>query len=121
MYTYNSLKLSTVKKYYEITNNIYFLKSVNYLFDNLSPRYEKINHTIETGDSIQKILKKNNIANEEINIVINSIPKKSKIKNLKVGYKINILVDRKENKVNEILFPISKTKKLLFKRSWNYL
>ena len=119
MYTYNNLKLSTVKKYYEITNNIYFLKSVNYLLDNLSPRYEKINYTIETGDSIQKILKKNNIANEEINIVTKNIPKKSKIKNLKVGYKIKILVDRKENKVNEILFQISKTKKMLFKRQVN--
>ena len=66
----------------------YFLKSVNYLLENLTPRYEKINHTIKTGDNLQTIFKDHNVPYKEIKLVINNIPKKSKIKNLKVGYKI---------------------------------
>jgi len=38
---------------------------------------------------------------------------------LKIGDKIDFSVDRKENKINKILFPISKTKKMLFTREIN--
>ncbi len=38
---------------------------------------------------------------------------------MKIGDKIDFSVDRKENKINKILFPISKTKKMLFTREIN--
>ena len=114
--TYNQIKSSTEKKYYEISSNVYFIKSINHLLHNLNPRFEKITHKVERGDTLNKILKKYDLSDEEVALATSQIPKNIRTKKLKIGFKINILIDRKEKKVNEILFQESAIKKLLFKR-----
>ena len=116
MNSYNQLKLNTVNKYYQLINNIYFIKSVNQIINNLNPRYHSINHTVESGDNLQKILKNNYISNKEVEFAISQIPKKIK-NNLKLGNKVSVVIDRKENIIREIVLPVSKTKKLLIDRT----
>ena len=43
---YNNKKLLINENYKDVINNIYFQKSVNQIFDNLIPRYKKVNHKI---------------------------------------------------------------------------
>ena len=83
MSTYNNIKLNTYNKYYQVINNIYFIKSFKHITDNLNPRYEIVNHAVRSGDSLQKILKINEISNSEVTLAVNNIPKEIKKKNLK--------------------------------------
>ena len=115
MNTYNNIKLNTYNKYYQVINNIYFIKSINHITDSLNPRYEVVNHVVTSGDSLQKILKIRKISNSEVTLAINNIPKKIN-KKLKVGNKISFIVDRKNHVIKKIVLPISKTKKLLLER-----
>ena len=43
---YNNKKEAIHKNYKDLINNLYFQKSVNHIFNNLSPRYKNINHKI---------------------------------------------------------------------------
>ena len=116
MSTYNNIKLNTYNKYYQVINNIYFIKSVNHITYNLNPRYEIVNHVVMSGDSFQKILKINEISNSEVTLAIKNIPKEIKKNKLKIGNKISFIVDRKKDVIKKIIFPVSKTKKILLER-----
>ena len=116
MSTYNNIKLNTFNKYYQVINNIYFIKSVNHITYNLNPRYEIVNHVVMSGDSIQKILKTNEISNSEVTLAIKNIPKEIKKNKLKIGNKISFIVDRKKDIIKKIIFPVSKTKTILLER-----
>ncbi len=117
MNTYNKLKINTFNKYYQVINNIYFIKSINHITFNLNPRYETVNHVVKSGDSLQKILGINDISKSEVILAINYIPKTIKKSNLKLGTKVSFIVDRKKDIIKEIILPINKTKKLLLERN----
>ena len=117
MNTYNKLKINTFNKYYQVINNIYFIKSINHITFNLNPRYETVNHVVKSGDSLQKILGINDISKSEVILAINYIPKTIKKSNLKLGTKVSFIVDRKKDTIKEIILPINKTKKLLLERN----
>ena len=63
-FTYN--KRITSKNYSDLINNIYFKKTLNNIFNNLEPKYKKINHKIKSGETFDKILKLYSINSEEI-------------------------------------------------------
>ena len=54
---YNNNKILIEENYKDVINNIYFQKSINYIFNNLTPRYKSINHKISSGETFNKILK----------------------------------------------------------------
>ena len=54
---FNYNKRITSKNYSDLINNIYFKKTLNNIFNNLEPKYKKINHKIKSGETFDKILK----------------------------------------------------------------
>ena len=55
---YNSSKNQAQKQYIKILNNLYFQKTVRDVFDNFSPKYVNIEHTVIQNESLNSILKK---------------------------------------------------------------
>ena len=55
-YNYNKKKI--LENYKSTINNLYLKKTLNYFFDNLEPRFKKINHKISMGETFDKILEK---------------------------------------------------------------
>ena len=53
---YNNNKILINKNYKNVINNIYFQKSINQIFNNLTPRYKNIDHKISSGETFDKIL-----------------------------------------------------------------
>ena len=53
---YNNSKKLINENYKEVINNIYFQKTINHIFNNLTPRYKSINHKISNGETFDKIL-----------------------------------------------------------------
>jgi murein DD-endopeptidase MepM/ murein hydrolase activator NlpD len=84
----------------------FFLKKIN------SP-YINVDYEIKSGDSVEKILKKINIKNSEIKIVIDQYKKYSSKNKLLPGNKINIIakknISNKDNSIVKFSIPITKS------------
>ena len=63
---YNYTKEKINKNYKEIINNIYFKKSITHLFQNLEPKFKKVEHKISKGETFDSILKDYSVSNDEI-------------------------------------------------------
>jgi len=114
---YNNKKISINKNYKEVINNIYFQKSVNQIFNGLTPRYKNIDHKISSGETFNKILKKYSIASKEILEIKKILNSEYNLNNLKTNLNIRFTVDQSNNKkIISFLFPISRTKKIQLTR-----
>ncbi|MDC0059826.1 peptidoglycan DD-metalloendopeptidase family protein [Pelagibacteraceae bacterium] len=84
-----------------------------FLFKKIKSPFININYEIKKGDSIQKILKKNKINNNEIQSVINQYKKYSNPNKLLAGNKINITVQAnlsgKEKSLVKFYAPVTKS------------
>jgi len=110
------LIVSFIKSYsqFKINNFESFLKSnelrniKEYFFESLNSPYREFSYTVENNDTIEKVLKKYNITNSEINKIASKIIKK-KLSNIYAGTKINIVTkqDKGTNKIISIFYPIN--------------
>ena len=83
------------------------IKSIKeFLLNKINSPFTNINHEIKKGESIQKILKKYKIPNNEIQAVIIQYKKYSNPKNLLTGDKIEIVIEK--NLQNKIRFSLNK-------------
>ena len=115
---YNDKKILIDENYKEVINNIYFQKSINQIFDNLTPRYKIIDHKISRGETFDKILKSYSISNSEIIGIKNNLNADYNLNNLKTNFDIKFTIDQTNNKkITSFLFPISRTKKIQLTRN----
>ena len=115
--SYNSLKNTKKQNFYNILENIYFEKTLNFYFENLSPKYVNVNHKIIPGETLEKILLKYKISNKEIRHIKKTLKKTNNIKNLRVGYTIEFIMDKSEEQIIEFIFPLSRTTKIKLTRA----
>ena len=113
---YNSSKNSAKKEYVKVLNNLYFQKTVNNIFDNFSPKYLSVDHIVVPNESINSILKKYDIDEKELKNFTKELQFKLKNYTLKVNQKISFTIDKKNNWISKLVFPVSKTRKILFSR-----
>ena len=103
-------KSEIIKDTYETTDLKTFKK---FIFDQIKSPFTNINYEIKKGDTIQKILKKYEIPNNEIQIIINQYKKYGNPNKLLAKNKIDIIFQKKfEDKNNSILkfsVPITKS------------
>ncbi len=114
---YNSLKKEILFNYKSTINNVYLKKTINHLFNNLEPRFKKINHKISPGETFDNILKEYLIENKEIIEIKNKISAKVNLNKLNTGQKIQFTIDQSNNMVKEFIFQISKTQKIYLVRN----
>jgi len=110
---YNSKKLIINRNYKDVINNIYFKKSIEYIFNNLSPKYKSVEHKISKGETFDKILNRYSIPKNEINKLKKILSSNYDLNNLKTGLVIKFTLDESNSKnINNFLFPISRTEKV---------
>ena len=117
---YNDNKEKINKNYKDVISNIYFQKSINYIFDNLTPRYKNINHKISSGETFNKILSNHLISGDEIAEIINELKSDYNLNNLKENLNIEFIIDQSSNKkITQLIFPKSRTEKIQLIRNLN--
>ena len=117
---YNNNKMLINENYKDVINNIYFQKSINQIFDNLTPRYKSIDHKISNGETFDKILKNYSISKEEISEIKKNLNLDYNLNNLKTNLDMKFTFDQSNNKkIISFLFPISRTEKILLTRDLN--
>ena len=115
---YNNQKILINENYKDTINNIYFRKSINQIFNNLTPRYKKVEHTVSSGETFDEILNNYLISSDEILIIKKSLNSDYNLDNLKTNLDIKFIIDQSDNKkITSFLFPISKTKKIQLTRN----
>jgi murein DD-endopeptidase MepM/ murein hydrolase activator NlpD len=115
---YNNNKKLANKNYKDVINNIYFQKTINYIFDNLSPRYKSIDHKISNGETFDKILDSYAITNDEIIRIKKELNLNYNLNNLKTNLNIKLIIDVSNNKkITSFIFPVSRTEKIQLTRN----
>ena len=117
--SHNYIKNIKKQNFYNILENIYFEKTVNFYLENLSPKYLDIVHKITAGETLEKILLKYKVSNKEILNIKKTLTKTNSLRNLKIGLTIEFVVDNSEEKVIELIFPLSRTSKIKLTRTSN--
>ena len=113
---YNESKKIYEKRYINLINNLYFQKTVNHIIEEIQPKFEFIEHRVSQNESLNSIFTENNVSKSEIGLLKKNIKNKSSFKNLKVGQIINFTIDRSNNSITNLIFPLSETKKIHFTR-----
>ena len=114
---YNVNKNVINQNYINLTNNTYFQRSIKYVFDNLEPKFIEITHKVSKGETFNKILNNYKIPKSEIQKIIKILSKESKLNNLKTNQIIIFTIDQSENnKITNLLFPVSRTKRIQLTR-----
>ena len=110
---YNMNVKKVQKDYLEILRNSYFKKSISYLFSNLKPKYEDIEYKVKTGDTLVSILKSFSVNKYEVQKIVELL-NNTDIKNLNQNLTLKFTLENTDNlkKVNKILIPITKSRKL---------
>jgi murein DD-endopeptidase MepM/ murein hydrolase activator NlpD len=110
---YNNKNKLANESYKNLINNIYFQKSINHIFDNLTSRYKNINHKISKGETFDKILSNYSIPSDEIIKIKKNLITNSNLNDLKTGLNIKFTTDESNNKnITLFIFPLSRTKKI---------
>jgi len=114
---YNVNKNVVNQNYINLTNNTYFQRSIKYIFDNLEPKFIDITHKVSKGETFNKILNSYEIPKSEIQEIIKILSKENKLNNLKTNQIIIFTIDQSENnKITNLLFPVSRTKRIQLTR-----
>ena len=88
-----------------------------YIFENLNSPYREFNYIVQNNDTIEKILKKHNVADADINSIAASVVEK-KLSNIFSKTKVKIII-KEESKVNKIVslsYPINEITTVEIKR-----
>ena len=118
--TYEKFKHEEINKLTSIWKNTYLQKSLKSFSKNFQPRYEKINYLVNSGESLQLVLKNIGIDEKEkkriLNAIISNKIRLKIYKNQKITFEIDNLVTKK---VTKIIFPIDKKIDLVLSSSEN--
>ena len=92
-----------------------------FLFSKIRSPFINVNYEIEKGDSIQRILKKHKIPNNEIQTVIKQYKKYSNPNQLLTGNRIDIVIEEnlseKSNSILKFSIPITKSTTIEIKKN----
>ena len=115
---YNDKKKTINENYKNVINNIYFQKSINHIFNNLSPKYKNIDHRVSKGESLHKILQSYFVSKDEIIEIKKSLDENYNLNNLKTNQTIKLTINPfGDKKIVSFLFSVSTTKQIQLTRN----
>ena len=113
-YNYNKKKI--FNNYSNLLDNVYFKKSFNQILDNLEPRFKKIEHEINVGETFNEILEQYLVEKSEIDQIKKELSKKINLDKLTVNQKFSFVIDQTSSVVKEFIFQVSNTEKIYLTR-----
>tara|TARA_B100000989_G_C19497926_1_gene452940 strand:+ start:270 stop:1562 length:1293 start_codon:yes stop_codon:yes gene_type:complete len=114
---YNQSKKKIYGNYKNTLHNVYFKKTINYVFNNLEPKFKKIDHKIQPGETFDNILDGYSVEDKEINEIKKKLSKKVNLNKLNINQKIKFTLDQSENIIKEFTFQLSNTEKIYLVRN----
>ena len=113
---YNFNKKKIFYNYTDLLENIYFKKSFNQILNSLEPRFKKIEHKIDVGETFDKILEQYSVEKSEIIQIKKELSKKVNINKLNINQKFQFTIDQTNYSIKEFIFRVSNTEKIYLTR-----
>ena len=110
---YNFTKKKINNDYKQVIENVYFKKTINHFFNKLEPRFKKISHKVEIGETFDNILENYSIDKKEIKILKEKLSKKVNLNKLQTNQKIDLTIDQSKNSIKEFIFQISNKERIV--------
>ena len=114
----NEKKINNFK---EITKSNEFSNFTSFLFSNIKSPYKEIDYVINNNDTVEKILKKYKIRNEDINVITVKL-KEKKLSNIYSGRNLSLIIKKLNdgsNTVVNLVYPINNTTSVQIRKSQN--
>ena len=114
----NEKKINNFK---EITKSNEFSNFTSFLFSNINSPYKEIDYVINNNDTVEKILKKYKIRNEDINVITVKL-KEKKLSNIYSGRNLSLIIKKLNdgtNTVVNLIYPINNTTSVQIRKSQN--
>ena len=105
----------------EVTKSSDFANLSNFLISKINSPYKEINYQIKSNDTVEKILKKFNVVNEDIKEISLELKKKN-LTNIYTGRKLYLIIKKLENEKNSVvnfLYPINNTTSVEIRKNKN--
>ncbi len=113
-YNYNKKKI--YNNYNDLLNNVYLKKSLNQILSSLEPRFKKIEHKINVGETFDTILEQYSVEKSEISQIKKELIKKVNLNKLNVNQKFQFTIDQTNYLIKEFIFQVSNTEKIYLTR-----
>ena len=113
---YNFNKKKIFYNYTDLLENIYFKKSFNQILNSLEPRFKKIEHRIDVGETFDKILEQYSVEKSEIIQIKKELGKKINLNKLDINQKFQFTIDQTNYSIKEFIFQVSNTQKIYLTR-----
>tara|TARA_Y200000002_G_C22639027_1_gene646071 strand:+ start:206 stop:1552 length:1347 start_codon:yes stop_codon:yes gene_type:complete len=107
----NKRNIDNTNNFKEITSNDEFSNLTNFLFSKINSPYEEIDYIVKNNDTVEKILKKFKVKNEEIGKVTTQL-KQKKLANIYSGKKISLILKKLDDRSNTLvnfIYPVNNT------------
>ena len=105
----------------EITETSEFSNLTNFLFSKINNPYEEINYVIKNNDTVEKILKKFKVKNNDIKSISAKL-KQQNLSNIYSGRKLTLVIKKNEEGYNNIInlvYPINNTSSIEIRKFKN--
>ena len=109
---HNYTKNKIYESHKEFIQNIYLKKTINHILNKIEPRFKKVSHKVQEGETFNSILEEYNLSKKDITTINNKISKKINLNKLNTNQKIHLTIDQSNNKIKEFIFQISNKEKI---------
>ncbi len=103
--------LEKAKNFEVVTSSSEFSNFTNFFLSKINSPYKEIKYSIKNNDSIEKILKKYNVIESDINDISSNL-KRKKLKNIYTGRELNLIIKKINDKaysVVNVTYPVNNT------------
>ena len=114
---YNQSKNKIISNYKNTIENVYLKKSISHFFNNLEPKFKKIEHKVQPGETFYNILKGYSVDDREISEIKRKLSKKVNLNKLNTNQKVKFVINQTDNIIKEFVFQLSTTEKIYLTRN----
>ncbi len=113
---HNYTKNKIYETHKDFIQNIYLKKTINHILNKIEPRFKKISHKVQEGETFNSILEEYNLSKKDISTINNKISKKVNLNRLNTNQKIYFTIDQTDNSVKDFMFQISSKERIILSR-----
>ena len=114
---FNYKKKIDNKTYISFIDNIYFKKTLKSVINNLEPKFKRVKHKIQSGETFDKVLNNYYVDKKEIIKIKNSLSKSVNLNKLNTKQIIQFTLDKTTNKIVNFSYQISNVEKIVLERN----
>ena len=105
------------KTYISFIDNIYFKKTLKSVIKNLEPKFKRVKHKIQSGETFDKVLNNYYVDKKEIIKIKQSLSKSVNLNKLNTKQIIQFTLDKTTNKIVNFSYQISNVEKIILERN----